>query len=71
MNNNEWIDVTDKLPRNKNYKKFDVKVIVGSMTTETIEQTVLGKLYPAGFRFIVGDWQRVVSWKPHNTTKGE
>jgi len=60
----EWISVEDKSPDENQLTKFKVKILVGSISTREIESVILGKNYPTGFRFIVGDWQRVTHWQP-------
>lgn len=59
----EWIDVFDRTPESEQLKKYEVKTVEGSMATENRERILLGKTYPAGFRFMVGDWQRVTHWR--------
>ncbi len=61
---NEWISVDDELPRCNELKKYKVKMLVGSMEVKKVESVILGKMYATGFRFIVGDWQRVTHWMP-------
>ena len=60
----DWIDINIELPTNKTFKKFHVKMVVGSMTTKVVESVILGRTYATGFRFMTGDWQRVTHWKP-------
>ncbi len=60
----EWISVNALLPVARKPTKFRVKAMVGSMQPKEQELTVMGKTYPSGFRFSVGDWTRVTHWKP-------
>ena len=66
----KWISVEDSLPDSDELKKYKVKVLVGSMTTEEVESVALGKVYPTGFRFQLGDWQRVTHWQPTQHNRG-
>ena len=60
----KWISIDERLPDKNQLTKFKVKILVGSVKTKEIESIILGKNYPTGFRFIVGDWQRVTHWQP-------
>ena len=58
----KWISVHDMFPDSIEMKKYKVKILEGSMQVKEIETTILGKMYPSGFRFMSGDWQRVTHW---------
>ncbi len=60
---NEWISIFDREPDDIGMKKYKVKTIEGSMKTTEEERVLLGKMYPTGFRFMTGDWQKVTHWK--------
>jgi hypothetical protein len=55
-----WISVKDRLPVKSG--KYTVKTVEGSISPHEHERVILGRLYPTGFRFLVGDWQRVTHW---------
>jgi hypothetical protein len=62
----EWISVEDSLPSCECLKKYCVLVEKGSIKKSVCEEVILGKTYPTGFRFLVGDWKRVTHWKEYN-----
>ncbi len=60
----DWISVYDYLPNDINFKKYKVKMQVGSIQPKEVITIVLGKMYPSQFRFMTGDWERVTHWTP-------
>jgi len=68
---NEWINVNEMLPDCIELKKYKVKTVEGSVEAKNEERVILGKMYPTGFRFMTGDWQRVTHWSPSPPGTGE
>jgi len=73
---NDWVSVHDSLPEDKTLKKYRVKVLTGSMCVSESERIVLGRMSSTGFRWMVGDWQKVTHWKewegePVNYLRGD
>jgi hypothetical protein len=62
-NKEKWIPIEESLPTNATLTRYHVKMQVGSISTKETETVVLGRLYPTGFRFMTGDWQRVTHWR--------
>lgn len=60
---NEWISVEEKLPASTKLKKYNVKMLIGSVDAEEVETVVLGRMYHDKFRFVIGSWQTVIFWK--------
>lgn len=61
----DWIDINDSLPtpEDKKYRKYRVKMVVGSIETKIVEDVVLGRVTGTGFRFVAGDWKTVTHWQ--------
>ena len=61
----KWTNVEDGLPTNTEWKRFNVKVTVGSVNLRYVESVVMGRVYPGStFRFMEGDWSKVTAWAP-------
>ena len=56
----KWVAVKDRLPEKNG--KYTVKTVEGSISPSEHERVVLGRVYPTGFRFLVGDWTCVTHW---------
>jgi len=62
-NKMSWIKFEDRTPGYfDGVKKFRVKIIEGSIKPSIRERIVLGKHGGCGFRFLIGDWQKVIEW---------
>lgn len=57
-----WVPIDERTPESTCIKRYKVKMIIGGISKREDERFVLGRMTTNGFRFMVGDWQKVTHW---------